>query len=145
MAIGLKGHVLGPAFPEGYSNWQKTDLHDLIDADLIKEPTDKNVVKAIKKMAKEADELVIATDFDREGELIGLEALEEMLDANPALGTREDTAKAKEEMDEKPKPKGDEDAVAPPKKRTKPKRKPKPRKPTPPRAASNGAKAGTKG
>jgi DNA topoisomerase I len=90
MSIGLKGHVLGPAFPEGYSNWQKTDLHDLIDAELIKEPTDKNVVKAIKKVAKEADELVIATDFDREGELIGLEALEEMLDANPALGTREE-------------------------------------------------------
>ena len=90
MAIGLKGHVLNPAFPEGYSNWQKTDLHDLIDAELIKEPTDKNVVKAIKKVAKEADELVIATDFDREGELIGLEALEEILDANPALGTREE-------------------------------------------------------
>src|SRR3954465_6137345 len=93
MAIGLKGHVLNPAFPEEYSNWQKTDLHDLIDAQLIKEPTDKNVVKAIRKMAKGADELVIATDFAREGELIGLEALEEMLDANPALGSREDTAK----------------------------------------------------
>lgn len=92
MTIGLKGHVLGPAFPEGYSNWQKTDLHDLIDAELIKEPTDKNVVKAIKKVAKEADELVIATDFDREGELIGLEALEEMLDANPELGSRQGTA-----------------------------------------------------
>jgi DNA topoisomerase I len=91
MTIGLKGHVLGPAFPEGYSNWQKTDLHDLIDAELIKEPTDKNVVKAIRKMAKEADELVIATDFDREGELIGLEALEEMLDSNPDLGSREGT------------------------------------------------------
>ncbi|HJX32852.1 MAG TPA: DNA topoisomerase I [Solirubrobacterales bacterium] len=91
MTIGLKGHVLGPAFPEGYSNWQKTDLHELIDAELIKEPTDKNVVKAIKKVAKEADELVIATDFDREGELIGLEALEEMLDANPALGSRQGT------------------------------------------------------
>jgi DNA topoisomerase I len=90
MTVGLKGHVLGPAFPEGYSNWQKTDLHDLIDAKLIKEPTDKNVVKAIRKLAKEADELVIATDFDREGELIGLEALEEMLDANPELGTREE-------------------------------------------------------
>ncbi len=89
--IGLKGHVVGPSFPESYSNWQKTDLHDLIDAELIKEPTDKNVVKAIKKVAKEADELVIATDFDREGELIGLEALEEMLDANPALGSREGT------------------------------------------------------
>jgi len=90
MTIGLKGHVLGPAFPEGYSNWQKTDLHELIDAKLIKEPTDKNVVKAIRKMAKGADELVIATDFDREGELIGLEALEEMLEANPELGSRED-------------------------------------------------------
>ena len=90
MTIGLKGHVLGPAFPEGYSNWQKTDLHDLIDAQLIKEPTDKNVVKAIRKVAKGADELVIATDFDREGELIGLEALEEMLEANPGLGSRED-------------------------------------------------------
>ena len=89
MAIGLKGHVLNPAFPEGYSNWQKTDLHDLIDAELIKEPTDKNVVKAVRKVAKEADELVIATDFDREGELIGLEALQEILDANPSLGTRE--------------------------------------------------------
>jgi DNA topoisomerase-1 len=91
MTVGLKGHVLGPAFPEGYSNWQKTDLHDLIDAKLIKEPTDKNVVKAIKKLAKEADKLVIATDFDREGELIGLEALEEMLDSNPELGTREES------------------------------------------------------
>jgi len=89
MSIGLKGHVLGPAFPEGYSNWQRTDLHELIDAKLIKEPTDKNVVRAIRKVARGADELVIATDFDREGELIGLEALEEMLDANPALGSRE--------------------------------------------------------
>jgi DNA topoisomerase I len=92
MAIGLKGHVVGPAFPEGYSNWQKTDLHELIDAELVKEATDKNVVKAIKKVAKEADGLVIATDFDREGELIGLEALEEMLDANPALGSRQGTS-----------------------------------------------------
>ena len=94
MTIGLKGHVLGPAFPEGYSNWQKTDLHDLIDAELIKEPTDKNVVKAIKKVAKDADELVIATDFDREGELIGLEALEEMLESNPNLPSWTRTAEA---------------------------------------------------
>jgi DNA topoisomerase-1 len=90
MAIGLKGHVLNPAFPEGYSNWQETDLHELIDAELIKEPTDKNVVKAIKKVAKDADEIVIATDYDREGELIGLEALEEILEANPKLATDAD-------------------------------------------------------
>jgi DNA topoisomerase I len=84
-AVGLKGHVMSPAFPDGYSNWQETDLHELIDAELVKEPTDKNVVKAVRKLAKEADEIVIATDYDREGELIGLEALEQMVEANPAV------------------------------------------------------------
>ena len=54
-AVGLKGHVMGVAFPEGYSNWQETDLHELIDAELVPEPTDKNVVKAIRKLAKDAD------------------------------------------------------------------------------------------
>src|SRR5687767_12751241 len=85
MAVGLKGHVMSVAFPEGYSNWQQTDLHDLIDAELVPEPTDKNVVKAVRKLAKEADSVVIATDFDREGELIGHEALQQALDANPEI------------------------------------------------------------
>src|SRR5215207_5103428 len=87
VAIGLKGHVLNPAFPESYSNWQETNPRDLIDAELIKEPTDKNVVRALKKVAKDADDIVIATDYDREGELIGLEALQEVVDANPQLAT----------------------------------------------------------
>ena len=85
MTVGLKGHVMGVAFPEEYSNWQKTDLHELIDATLIPEPTDKNVVKAVRKLAKEADSVVIATDFDREGELIGHEALQQALESNPAI------------------------------------------------------------
>jgi DNA topoisomerase I len=89
MTIGLKGHVLNPAFPESYNNWQKTNPRDLIDADLIKEPTDKNVVRALKKVAKDADDIVIATDYDREGELIGLEALLEVVEANPDLATAE--------------------------------------------------------
>jgi DNA topoisomerase-1 len=84
-AIGLKGHLLNPAFPDGYSNWQQTDPKDLVDAELVKEPTDKNVLRALRKVAKDATSLVIATDFDREGELIGLEALEEILAVNPAL------------------------------------------------------------
>src|SRR3954463_5662185 len=85
MTIGLKGHVLNPAFPESYNNWQQTNPRDLIDADLVKEPTDKNVVRALKKVAKEADDVVIATDYDREGELIGLEALQEVVESNPDL------------------------------------------------------------
>ncbi len=89
MTIGLKGHVLNPAFPESYNNWQQTNPRDLIDAELIKEPTDKNVVRALKKVAEDADDLVIATDFDREGELIGLEALQEVVAANAALADGE--------------------------------------------------------
>ncbi len=85
VTIGLKGHVMSPAFPDGFSNWQETDLHELIDAKLIKEATDKNVVKAVRKVAKEADSVVIATDYDREGELIGLEALEQAVDSNPKV------------------------------------------------------------
>src|SRR5437764_11929646 len=85
MTVGLKGHVMNPAFPEGYSNWQQTDLHELIDAELVKEPTDKNVVKAVRRLAKDADEVVIATDYDREGELIGFEALEQIGGANPQV------------------------------------------------------------
>jgi DNA topoisomerase I len=87
LAIGLKGHVLNPAFPESYNNWQETNPRDLIDAELIKEPTDKNVVRALKKVAKDAEDIVIATDYDREGELIGLEALQEIVEANPELAT----------------------------------------------------------
>ena len=83
--IGLKGHLMNPAFPEGYSEWRKVEPRELIDAELIKEPVQKNVHKALRKQAKDAESVVIATDYDREGELIGLEALEEILDANPKL------------------------------------------------------------
>jgi DNA topoisomerase I len=89
MAIGLKGHVMSPAFPDGYSNWQQTDLHDLIDAPITKEATDKNVLRAIRKVAKDASDIVIATDYDREGELIGLEALEQIADSNPAIASEQ--------------------------------------------------------
>ncbi|MGH2994062.1 MAG: DNA topoisomerase I, partial [Solirubrobacterales bacterium] len=95
LVIGLKGHVLNPSFPDGYSNWQKTDLHELIDAKLIKEPTDKNVLRALRKVAKDATTVVIATDFDREGELIGLEALTEVLEANPKLKAAVDNGAVK--------------------------------------------------
>ena len=85
LVIGLKGHLMNPAFPEEYSEWRKVEPRALIDAELLKEPVQQNVHKALRKQAKDADSVVIATDYDREGELIGLEALEEILDVNPKL------------------------------------------------------------
>ncbi|NLG67823.1 MAG: DNA topoisomerase I, partial [Actinobacteria bacterium] len=83
--IGLKGHVLRVEFPEEYADWRKVEPSDLISAPLVKGVTAKSVVKAVKKLAAEAESLVIATDYDREGELIGLEALEIAAEANPRL------------------------------------------------------------
>jgi DNA topoisomerase-1 len=83
--VGLKGHILQLEYPEEYSDWRKVEPRELIDAQLLKAPAAKSVINALKKTAKECDDVIIATDYDREGELIGLEALELVVEANPAL------------------------------------------------------------
>ncbi|MHB1389628.1 MAG: DNA topoisomerase I [Thermoleophilia bacterium] len=83
--VGLKGHVMQLEYPEEYSDWRKVEPKALIDAELIKAPAAKAVINALKKTAKDADRVIIATDFDREGELIGLEALDLTIAANPKL------------------------------------------------------------
>src|SRR5918912_387231 len=84
-SAGLKGHVLAPEYSEEYSNWQKVEPSSLIDAEIQKSVSEKGVAEAIRSLAKKADEVVIATDFDREGELIGVDALSLAFDANPKL------------------------------------------------------------
>jgi len=85
--IGLSGHVVGVDFPDTYNNWQKTDARDLIHADIITVPDKRNtkIVSALKKLGKTADTVTIATDYDREGELIGVEALNIVKDVNPGV------------------------------------------------------------
>lgn len=78
ICMGLKGHILQVDFPERYANWQAIEPQELIGAELIKKATQKGLVAALRKAAKLADEVVIATDFDREGELIGLDAANEV-------------------------------------------------------------------
>ncbi|NHX40726.1 MULTISPECIES: DNA topoisomerase I [Haloarcula] len=74
--VGLSGHVVGVDFPEEYNDWRDVEPVELIDADVTKEPTQENIVTTLKQLAREADEATIATDYDREGELIGKEAYE---------------------------------------------------------------------
>jgi DNA topoisomerase-1 len=74
--IGLKGHILQVEFPDEYSNWIKIPPENLINAQTIKIPIEKQIIKALTKVAKEADEIIIATDYDREGELIGYDAFQ---------------------------------------------------------------------
>src|ERR671921_363572 len=85
VSVGLKGHVLNPEYPEEYSNWQKVEPRELIDAQILKSVSEKGVAQAVTSLAKKADRVVIATDFDREGELIGVEALSLVFEANAKL------------------------------------------------------------
>ena len=74
VVVGLSGHVFRVDFPDAYSSWSKVPLADLVNAQIIYAPDRADIINLVKKLSKKADELVIATDFDTEGESIGLEA-----------------------------------------------------------------------
>jgi DNA topoisomerase-1 len=76
--VGLRGHVVEIDFEPGYQNWRSEVYtpRSLIDAKTIKVPTEKKIVSLLQKLARRADRITIATDFDTEGELIGKEAFE---------------------------------------------------------------------
>ncbi len=55
--------------------WKMEALPYLVYAPIEKLPKEKEIIRSLKNLAKKADSVVIATDFDREGELIGSDAL----------------------------------------------------------------------
>ncbi len=55
--------------------WKLEALPYLAYAPIEKLPKEKDIIRSLKNLAKKADSIVIATDFDREGELIGSDAL----------------------------------------------------------------------
>jgi len=85
MVLGLSGHIVGVDYPPGYNNWQKVDCRDLIRAEIVVRPLQEKLVSALRTLGKQASHITIATDYDREGELIGVEALKIAQDANPNL------------------------------------------------------------
>jgi DNA topoisomerase-1 len=76
--IGMRGHILNFDYPKEFKSWRMEDLQLLAQARPIKVPTVGWLVSAIKHLSKEADQVIVATDFDREGELIGLEVVSVM-------------------------------------------------------------------
>ena len=80
--IGLSGHVVGVDFPPEYSDWRDVEPVELIDAPVRKTPTQEGIVNALRRLARNASRVTIATDYDREGELIGKEAYELVREVN---------------------------------------------------------------
>ncbi|PKK86003.1 MAG: DNA topoisomerase I [Thermoplasmata archaeon HGW-Thermoplasmata-1] len=74
--IGLRGHIMNLDFPKEYNQWTRIDPAKLVRVEPYKKVEAEDILDALGRLAKESDEVVIATDFDREGELIGVEGLE---------------------------------------------------------------------
>lgn len=66
-----------PFLPDGIDlkGWKMDALPYLAYAPVEKLPKEKDIIRSLKNLAKKADHIIIATDFDREGELIGADAL----------------------------------------------------------------------
>ncbi len=86
--VGLSGHVVGVDFPPEYSDWRDVEPVELIDADVEKTATKENIVATLRILARKADRATIATDYDREGELIGKEAYEIVREVNDEIPIR---------------------------------------------------------
>jgi DNA topoisomerase-1 len=109
VAIGLRGHVMRTAFPERYKRWSLKNLREIIrepDFAWVVDGGAQTVTGALRAAAKGAAQVIIATDFDREGELIGREALAilsgEALKRHPADDGTKGKKKAAAEEAERP-------------------------------------------
>jgi len=65
--VGLRGHILNLDYPEALNDWEKTDLKVLVRAEPVKRVIATNIVATLREVCQGVDELVVATDFDREG------------------------------------------------------------------------------
>lgn len=80
--VGLRGHIIELDYPKELNDWQKVDPKDLVYAIPEKKVIARNILAALKELSSNIDQVIIATDYDREGELIGLETVK-MLSIDP--------------------------------------------------------------
>ncbi len=85
VVIPLKGHIKDVKYPEVFKKWSESTLNDMIDAKLDYVPTALDNIEVIKRFAKKADKVIIATDYDTEGESIGFEAIDVVKSTNKTV------------------------------------------------------------
>ncbi len=74
--IGLKGHIITLDYPKQYNQWKQTPPQQLISIEPVKKVSERAIATALKTLAQKKPDVIIATDYDREGELIGFEAIQ---------------------------------------------------------------------
>ncbi|MEW5761018.1 MAG: DNA topoisomerase I [Candidatus Thermoplasmatota archaeon] len=74
--LGLVGHIVTLDYPPKYNIWFTIAPKELINVEPCKTIKEKKIASLLQEIGKECDEIIVATDYDREGELIGYEAIE---------------------------------------------------------------------
>jgi len=74
--VGLRGHIINLDFPAGFNQWNKIPPAELIEVDPCKKVSERSIATALKSLVDKNPFLIVATDFDREGELIGVEVID---------------------------------------------------------------------
>jgi DNA topoisomerase-1 len=85
--LGLRGHILRLDYPKKCNQWKAISLEELIRTKPEKEIVEKAIHGVLRKLIPESSELIVATDYDREGELIGVESFSE-IDHGSALSIK---------------------------------------------------------
>jgi len=80
--IPLKGHINRVDFIDEDKYWNIYTLKALADKKFAYVGTEKRIITELEKERKDLTEIIIATDADREGEAIGLEAYNYLLKKN---------------------------------------------------------------
>ncbi len=73
--LSLRGHIIEIDFPEKYNNWKIDKLKDMVNETPVEKIKINGIDKVLRKLGSNSNLVIIATDYDREGELIGVEAL----------------------------------------------------------------------
>jgi DNA topoisomerase-1 len=85
IVTGLRGHIVELDYPKELAEWSLESLPKLLETAPFKRVTETGIVSALQHLVRNCERVIIATDFDREGELIGLECLELLQKVHPKI------------------------------------------------------------
>jgi DNA topoisomerase-1 len=97
--VGLRGHIIELDYPPELNDWSKVDPAELVTTSPTKRVTAPNILDTLSELVQDCDELIIATDFDREGELIGLETVSHLERQPPVVRRARFSALTKYEIE----------------------------------------------
>ncbi|MEM3190706.1 MAG: DNA topoisomerase I [Candidatus Parvarchaeota archaeon] len=85
VVIPLKGHIKEVKYPSKYKKWSYDTLKEMIYSKLDYADTAIDNIDVLKDYAKKAEKVIIATDYDTEGESIGFEAIDVVRSVNSRI------------------------------------------------------------